>query len=392
MRYWFLAIILALTSMQALAIDKTKLTPPSKVSIQFFQAMQNGNLEIMDMLLGQGADINCKNCAPNGQTALMIAMSTSGIGATIPKLLRFLVENGADLNAQDNSGNTAIMYGIQQGFNNYYSQMYQVLYLIENGAQVNIRNNKGNNMLHIVYMGGYPATSAQFQDEAYAEIIKQVKLINLTALDHGLNINQQNLLGITPLHLATARCLKVGVDILLSRGADPSIKAKSGDTALSFAIESATTSPHSNTCNDTIKLLNNYKPGGGINDSSQSSTLNNPYIGNYSGNYTGDDNGSFQISIAENGNISLNGRSSQNNQTFSGSGKVNSDGSLGVALGSISSGAIFQGSVNSKTGSLYGTWKNAQQAGNFSGSKQQGGNPLQVVNGLLNGISRILGQ
>lgn len=120
------------------------------------------------------------------------------------------------------------------------------------------------------------------------------------------------------------------------------------------------------------------------------------YVGNYSGKYSGDDSGSFQIIIEQNGTIKLNGKSQINNQAFTGVGKMNSDGSLGITLGSVSTGATFQGSINPKTGGLYGTWRNGEEAGNFSGSKQTGqtqaagNNPIEAIGGLLNVLNKAL--
>ena len=97
--------------------------------------------------------------------------------------------------------------------------------------------------------------------------------------------------------------------------------------------------------------------------------------------------------VGQDGSIKLSGKSFQSNQPFTGSGKMNNDGSLGITLGNVSTGATFQGSINPKSGALYGTWKNAALAGNFSGSKQgQEGSPLEAIGGLLDGLGKVLGQ
>lgn len=429
MRYLLLAAILACVSMQASALVvepqkepapskklaqqksastpiKARLAPPSKASIQFFQALRNDNFQIMDVLLDQGADINCNNCNRKGQTPLMFAMEHPTSGSTISELVRYLVEKGANLNTQDNDGSTAIMYG--KGFSPYWSHAYQVLYLIENGAKTTIKNDSGNNILHYAYGVGYSAITsgalAPYGEDGYTEVLKQVKAITRTSIEHGLDVNQQNLIGETPLHLAATKCLNAGVELLLLLGADPSIRTKAGDTPLSLATERATTSIHPEICNETVRILQNPKQAssvrhiqdGNIGSTAPSSTPQNSafgaYAGNYAGNYSGDDNGSFQVTIGQDGNIKLTGKSMRNNQTFTGNGKMNRDGSLGITLGTISTGATFQGSINPKTGALYGTWKNAEQAGNFSGNKQntqaQTSNSIEAIGGLFNVLNK----
>lgn len=422
MQNFWVAVIFTFFSMSASAfvgeiekkpthsLKRPVLQPANKASIQFFQALRNGNFEIMDVLLNQGADINCRNCTSNGQTPLMYAMESPASGSTISKSVRYLVEKGANPNMQDNNGSTAIMHGAGKGFSPYWSQAYQVLYLIENGAQTTIKDGTGNNILHYAYGVGYSAITSgalsPYGEDGYAEVIKQVKAVTRISIERGLDVNQQNLIGETPLHRAAAKCLNVGIEFLLSMGANPSIMTKAGDSPLSIATERATTSLHPEICNETVRILQNPKQisaarpiqQGRSDDAVSGSAPQNSnfsaYAGNYSGSYTGDDQGPFQVVISQEGNITLNGKSLRSNQAFTGSGKVNSDGSLGVTLGNVSSGATFQGSINPKTGAMYGMWKNSGQAGNFSGNKQssqgQVDNPLQAIGGLLNGLGKIL--
>lgn len=61
-----------------------------------------GNLEMVKLLLANGADVNQKNF--RGSTALMAA----AIDGT-PSVVRYLLEQGADVNASDKDGITALM-------------------------------------------------------------------------------------------------------------------------------------------------------------------------------------------------------------------------------------------------------------------------------------------
>lgn len=286
MKFFLIPLFLSLVSLPALAVTgsvnknstpKEKITvlqSPSKASLQFFQTLKSDNFELMNMLLEQGADINCGNCIPglfdhigdkkslsNGKTPLMYAMeNTASSGSTISKSVRYLVENGAKLDVQDKDGITAIMYGAKRGFNPHWSQAYQVIYLLESGANTSIKDKDMNNVLHYSFGAGYsPITSGAMSPYSgkgsYEDVLKQVREITRISIEHGLNVNQQNLLGETPLHYAAAKCLTQGADFLISMGADPSIKTKKGDTALDYAIEKATKAIHTEICNETVRFL-----------------------------------------------------------------------------------------------------------------------------------------
>lgn len=61
-----------------------------------------GNLDIVKLLIANGADVNQKNF--RGATALMAAAIDG-----IPSVVRYLLEQGADVNASDKDGTTALM-------------------------------------------------------------------------------------------------------------------------------------------------------------------------------------------------------------------------------------------------------------------------------------------
>ena len=71
-----------------------------------------GNLEMVKLLVENGADINAKN--HYSKTALMIASEYNDI-----ETVKYLVENGADVNAKNEDGKTAIDF-----IGNYFSQIF----------------------------------------------------------------------------------------------------------------------------------------------------------------------------------------------------------------------------------------------------------------------------
>lgn len=61
---------------------------------------ENGNKEIVELLLKQGANANLQN--EDGYTALLIAVSSGN-----KEIVQLLLENGADINIKNIDGKTA---------------------------------------------------------------------------------------------------------------------------------------------------------------------------------------------------------------------------------------------------------------------------------------------
>ena len=81
-------------------------------------------------MVENGADINAKD--DGGWTALMLASYNGEF-----EVVKYLVESGANINAKDNDGRTALMLASLNG------KFEVVEYLIEKGANVNAENNDG---------------------------------------------------------------------------------------------------------------------------------------------------------------------------------------------------------------------------------------------------------
>ena len=162
-----------------------------------------GQLDVMRILIDKGADINAKN--KKGVTALILATDKGNA-----ELVRFLLDNGADVNAKDSLGYTALIKAAGRGLENIMS------ILLSKGADVNAATHDGYAAL------SYAAGSG------HTDIVK-------TLIDNGADVNAKSSIGYTALMSAATSGRVDVVKVLADKGADVSAKSSSGDTALSRA-------------------------------------------------------------------------------------------------------------------------------------------------------------
>ena len=99
-------------------------------------AGDNPNPEILRVLLNAGANLKTTNNQLS--TALMASCQSSNIREDVVK---FLIDSGIDINAQDKYGMTALIYASMSAESNI------VKLLLSSGADVNIKDNEGKNAL-----------------------------------------------------------------------------------------------------------------------------------------------------------------------------------------------------------------------------------------------------
>jgi ankyrin repeat protein len=140
-----------------------------------------------------------------------------------PELVRALVDAGANINAQDNEGNTPLHFSVKRiNREKFPTQDYEgiVRLLLDKKADVHIVNVGGATPLH---------TAAAFRaDPSVVEMLIQA----------GADVNKKasaSTGGWTPLHGAAARNSGSIVAVLLKHGADPMTKDARGLTALQVA-------------------------------------------------------------------------------------------------------------------------------------------------------------
>ena len=134
------------------------------------------------------------------------------------RILEFLLENGADINAQDEKGNTPLFTAFQHSIRSPF-----LMFLLQNGANVNMRDNTGRTLLHHLSIPFFGNNSMKM----------------LILLENGANIESMDSDGNTPLHLAggfgTDSGNLNGIKLLLIKGARMDVENNNGDTPFKIA-------------------------------------------------------------------------------------------------------------------------------------------------------------
>jgi cytohesin len=153
-----------------------------------FGAAGRGQLRVAGFLLDHGANVEGVN-----QHVPLLAAARNGNRA----MVELLLSRGADVNAKESDGYTALHYAANRGF----QTVTEVL--LANKAEVNVPDkNMGNTPLLLAAKGG------------------QVKIIQILRTA-GANPNAENKQGRTPLSLAAESGSPEAVKILLAAKADP---------------------------------------------------------------------------------------------------------------------------------------------------------------------------
>jgi ankyrin repeat protein len=97
----------------------------------------NGDNDMINFLLENNANIHIKN--NNKYDALLMGIRT----VNNTDVVKTIIKKGANINAQDEKGNTPLMLAIN------FESAYMVELLIEEGANVNLANNEGMTPLEI---------------------------------------------------------------------------------------------------------------------------------------------------------------------------------------------------------------------------------------------------
>jgi uncharacterized protein len=171
------------------------------------RAIQERNIKMVKILLRNGVDTHIKNV--DGDTPWHCA-----IIANSKEIAEVLLKRGGTkiVETTNKSGETALHLAIKYG----YLSMAQ--WLLENGANINAKDVQGNTALH------------------YAISLGREDLIKLLLQQKELQINARNNLANTALHCAVMQARTSIVSLLLENNADVSIKNSNGQTVMNFLL------------------------------------------------------------------------------------------------------------------------------------------------------------
>lgn len=200
------------------------------------QATENGNFEIVHILLLAGAGANLKN--ESGRTPLMYLRDTATVA-----LVRELLSAGAKVNVRDESGSTPLM-------NAASLTKYEVVKeLIENGAKIDLKDEDEKTALMFAATNDDPRIAKLLIDAGATVNTKDKdgKTALMIAAEEGdsqtlkllisfnAEINETDDGGWTALMFAASARDVESVEALLNAGADVTFKDKEGKTALALA-------------------------------------------------------------------------------------------------------------------------------------------------------------
>lgn len=201
-------------------------------------AADGGYNKIVELLLKENANINALE-DNNNYTPLMIAVEKNN-----PSLVQYFIDEGADLNLQDNEGNTALHIAFENGYNEIADK------LIAQKANQNILNSNKQTAEDIKKSKEQKSTTSKSPElktqikeaaskffillnnsEKIPQLSDLVKFINANAF----NINFKDTNDDTPLLIYVKKNEPKIVKLLIDAGADPTSKNKSGFTPLQIA-------------------------------------------------------------------------------------------------------------------------------------------------------------
>ncbi|XP_004608498.2 ankyrin repeat domain-containing protein 55 isoform X1 [Sorex araneus] len=174
-----------------------------------YQAASNGDVNALTSVIREDPSI-LECCDSEGCTPLMHAVSGRQVDT-----VKLLLKMGANINMQDAYGRTSLCLATYLGW------LEGCVSLLRNGAKHNIPDKNGRLPLH--------AATAEPDVRLLTVLVQQSNLSE---------INHQDNEGMTPLHWAAFHNQPQHTQMLLKKGADPTLVDKDFKTALHWAVQS----------------------------------------------------------------------------------------------------------------------------------------------------------
>lgn len=179
---------------------------------------ETGCSEVIKVLLAYGANANAQDI--HGHTALMKSSTSYSL-----ETVKALLESGADIHIKDKDGVTALLAASMENFSK------SVELLLQYGADVNAQDNNGTTALMKL---------------SKTDFFETMDIL----LEYGADVNIQDNNGATALMGFSTSCFPRTVKALLKHGADTNIQDIHGNTALMEAAAGG--------CTTSLKLLLKY--------------------------------------------------------------------------------------------------------------------------------------
>jgi ankyrin repeat protein len=214
-------------------------------------ALAQTHVAIMCDLLLHGANPNAPMTDWNDRPSTILIQTIEANNqpvfgeTTCRDLVRLLLEHGADPNAVDDYGETALLVAIESNQEEVAQQ------LMERGVDINRADKEGETPLHASCVGDHdkirdellrrgadvtPAHNAGWDLACWAAEQNETRVLKI-ALDRGIGADSRDKRGRTPLMFAAAHSSQAALQLLLKRGARVDLCDHLGWTALMFAAQ-----------------------------------------------------------------------------------------------------------------------------------------------------------
>jgi len=206
----------------------------SDSSFDLLDALDMNNLELMIRAIKSGADVNLQW---NFGTTPLICLCKSEDLPNI-EMIDLLLTNNADPNLQDEDGYTPLHWAVSKGYLKVVKRLLE-----SEDICVNITSIGRENALHFLLQenDSYVELNEESDEESDEESNEKSneEIIIKLLIEKGININETENDGKTPLHLAAEQNNGKAVGILLRAGANENIKTytynPTGNTAYKLA-------------------------------------------------------------------------------------------------------------------------------------------------------------